>query len=143
MSLNRARPIRSEDPRSSTACQIVYIDSIRVGFKQKTYARPIAALGLNIAWEWRTRSRPDTRPQPEAWVNLIWALADVVILATYFRCGFSLWCRVTLRPDHRQISATDTGKDDIAKIVSDLPIFRDHLGVLRSVPRDRTCYASL
>jgi hypothetical protein len=34
----------------SGACQIVYIDRIRVGFKQKTYARPIAALGLNIAW---------------------------------------------------------------------------------------------
>jgi hypothetical protein len=38
------------------AWMIVYIDSIRVGFKQKTYAMPIAALGLNIAWEGRTRS---------------------------------------------------------------------------------------
>ena len=29
----------------------VYIDSIRTGFKQKTYCMPLFALGLNIAWE--------------------------------------------------------------------------------------------
>ena len=29
----------------------VYVDSIRTGFKQKTYCMPIFALGLNIAWE--------------------------------------------------------------------------------------------
>ena len=29
----------------------VYIDSIRIGFKQKTYCMPLFALGLNIAWE--------------------------------------------------------------------------------------------
>ena len=37
---------------SGVAWTIVYIDSIRVGFKPKTYAMPIAALGMNIAWEW-------------------------------------------------------------------------------------------
>lgn len=29
----------------------VYVDSIRTGFKQKTYCMPLFALGLNIAWE--------------------------------------------------------------------------------------------
>jgi hypothetical protein len=75
---------------SGIAWTIVYIDSIRVGFKQKTYAMPIAALGLNIAWEWTYAVRDLTHdPQLQAWVNLIWALADVVILATYFRYGRS------------------------------------------------------
>ena len=73
---------------SGIAWTIVYIDSIRVGFEQKTYAMPIAALGLNIAWEWTYAVRDPTHdPQLQAWVNLKWALADVVILATYFRYG--------------------------------------------------------
>lgn len=29
----------------------VYVDCIRIGFKQKTYCMPLFALGLNIAWE--------------------------------------------------------------------------------------------
>ena len=42
---------------SGIAWTIVYLDSIRVGFSQKTYAMPIAALGLNIAWGGRQRER--------------------------------------------------------------------------------------
>jgi hypothetical protein len=35
---------------------------------------PIAALGLNIAWEWTYAVRDLTHdPQLQAWVNLIWA----------------------------------------------------------------------
>ena len=30
---------------------ITYIDGIRIGFRQKTYAIPFFALGLNLAWE--------------------------------------------------------------------------------------------
>ena len=30
---------------------IVYIECIRLGFRQKTYAMPFWALALNIAWE--------------------------------------------------------------------------------------------
>src|SRR5713101_195578 len=69
---------------SGIAWTIVYIDSIRVGFKHKTYAMPIAALGLNIAWEWTYAIRGLADPQLQTWVNLIWALADVAILATFF-----------------------------------------------------------
>jgi hypothetical protein len=73
---------------SGLAWTIVYVVSIRIGFTQKTYAMPIAALGLNIAWEW-TYAVHDlaTNPQLQAWVNLIWALADVLIVVTFFRYG--------------------------------------------------------
>jgi len=75
---------------SGIAWTIVYIDSIRIGITQKTYAMPIAALGLNIAWEWTYAVRDLSHdPQLQGWVNLIWALADVAILATFFRYGRS------------------------------------------------------
>jgi hypothetical protein len=85
---------------SGIAWTIVYIDSIRVGFKQKTYAMPIAALGLNIAWEWTYAVRDLTGgdPQLQAWVNLIWALADVAILTTFFRYGRSEFPGFVSRP---------------------------------------------
>jgi hypothetical protein len=85
---------------SGIAWTIVYIDSIRVGFKQKTYAMPIAALGLNIAWEWTYAIRDlATDPQQvQAWVNLVWALADVLILTTFFRYGRSELAGFVSRP---------------------------------------------
>jgi hypothetical protein len=84
---------------SGIAWTIVYIDSIRVGFTQKTYAMPIAALGLNIAWEWTYAIRDLTSdPQLQGWVNLIWALADVVILTTFFRYGRSEFPGFVSRP---------------------------------------------
>ena len=36
---------------SGICWSIVYIESIRIGFKQKIYAMPLFALGLNIVWE--------------------------------------------------------------------------------------------
>ena len=73
---------------SGIAWTIVYIEAIRLGFKYKTYAMPIAALGLNIAWEWiYAVSDLSVEPGLQGWVNLTWALADVVILFTFFRYG--------------------------------------------------------
>ena len=84
---------------SGIAWTTVYIDSIRVGFMQRTYAMPIAALGLNIAWEWTYAFRDLTHdPQLQGWVNLIWALADVAILATFFRYGRSEFPGFVSRP---------------------------------------------
>jgi hypothetical protein len=84
---------------SGIAWTIVYIDSIRVGFKQRTYAMPIAALGLNIAWEWTYAVRDlASDPQLQGWINLIWALADVVILTTFFRFGRSEFPGFVSRP---------------------------------------------
>ena len=73
---------------SGIAWTIVYIEAIRLGFKYKTYAMPIAALGLNIAWEWiYAVSDLSVEPGVQGWVNLTWALADIVILVTFFRYG--------------------------------------------------------
>jgi hypothetical protein len=73
---------------SGLAWTIVYVAAIWIGFRHKTYAMPIAALGLNFAWEWiYTIHDLTTAPELQAYVNLTWALADVVILYTFFRFG--------------------------------------------------------
>jgi hypothetical protein len=73
---------------SGLAWTIVYAEAIRLGFRDRTYAIPIAALGLNFAWEWiygiHGLSGPITA---QAVINLIWALADVMIVYTFFRFG--------------------------------------------------------
>jgi hypothetical protein len=73
---------------SGLAWTIVYAEGIRLGFRDRTYAIPLAALGLNFAWEWiygiHGLSGPITA---QAVINLIWALADVVIVYTFFRFG--------------------------------------------------------
>jgi hypothetical protein len=74
---------------SGLAWTIVYIEAIRLGFTQRTYAIPLAALGLNFAWEW-TYAIHDLSAEPaqlQTWVNVVWALADIVILYTFFRFG--------------------------------------------------------
>lgn len=73
---------------SGIAWTIVYAESIRVGFRDKTYAMPIAALALNIAWE-STYAVHDlmTHMGIQAIVNLIWALADLAIVFTFFKFG--------------------------------------------------------
>jgi hypothetical protein len=73
---------------SGVAWTVVYLEAIRVGFAQQTYALPVAALALNIAWEsiysvWALA----TDPALQAYINLVWALADVVIVYTFFRYG--------------------------------------------------------
>jgi hypothetical protein len=73
---------------SGAAWTIVYIVSIRVGFTQKTYAIPLAALALNIAWEWiYAVNGLVTDRSLQTYINLAWALADVVIVYTFFRYG--------------------------------------------------------
>jgi hypothetical protein len=74
---------------SGIAWTVVYIEAIRLGFSQRTYAIPIAALALNISWEWTytTLDLAQDPAQAQTWINLAWALADSVILCTYFRFG--------------------------------------------------------
>ena len=84
---------------SGLAWTIVYVEAIRLGFRYKTYAMPIAALGLNIAWEWTYAVHGlATDPQLQAWINLAWALADVVILYTFFRFGRQEFPSFVTRP---------------------------------------------
>lgn len=66
----------------------VYVDSIRIGFKQKTYCMPLFALGLNIAWEGIYAYtdlfiRKDIGAQAIA--NTAWFVLDIFILTTYFK----------------------------------------------------------
>ncbi|MGJ7499385.1 hypothetical protein ACSFBF_03405 [Variovorax sp. ZT5P49] len=84
---------------SGLAWTIVYIAAIRIGLRQRTYAMPIAALGLNLAWEWIYATHGLMfRPQPQAWINLVWALADTGILFTFFRYGRSEFPRFVSGP---------------------------------------------
>ncbi|RSS79599.1 hypothetical protein [Streptomyces sp. WAC06614] len=73
---------------SGLAWTIVYIESIRVGLAQRTYAMPVVALALNFAWEsiYSVRSLSEG-VSVQGVVNLVWALADVVIVYTFLRFG--------------------------------------------------------
>jgi hypothetical protein len=84
---------------SGLAWTIVYIDSIRVGFRQKTYAMPMAALALNIAWE-STYAVQDltTAVSLQGLVNLVWSLADLAIVYTFFAFGRAEFPRFVTRP---------------------------------------------
>lgn len=68
----------------------VYVDSIRTGFKQKTYCMPLFALGLNIAWE-GIYSYTDLFVRhsygAQAFANAAWFLLDIVIVYTYLKFG--------------------------------------------------------
>jgi hypothetical protein len=73
---------------SGLAWTIVYVDSIRIGFREKTYAMPVAALALNFAWE-STYAVHNllTSLSVQAFVNITWAIADLVIVFTFFKFG--------------------------------------------------------
>lgn len=68
---------------------IVYIELIRVGFKNKTYGMPFVALALNVAWEalYSYIGLKNNASSVQSWINLIWLLLDVVIIYTYLRYG--------------------------------------------------------
>lgn len=68
----------------------VYITAIRIGFKEQTYAIPLIALSLNFAWEVIYGiGGIFTIGNLQSWINFTWAIADVIILYTYFRFGRS------------------------------------------------------
>ncbi|MCX5376637.1 hypothetical protein [Streptomyces sp. NBC_00091] len=73
---------------SGIAWTVVYVEAIRVGLRDRTYAMPVAALALNFAWE-TTYAVTDFRTgvSPQGVVNVVWAAADAVILYTYLRFG--------------------------------------------------------
>lgn len=68
---------------------IVYIECIRLGIKQKTYAMPFWALALNIGWE-GVHSVIGLQKEGvslQVVINIIWFIFDIGILYTYFRYG--------------------------------------------------------
>lgn len=68
---------------------IVYEECIRLGFKQKTYAMPFFALGLNLAWEsiHSIYGFISGDYSAQTIVNAAWCLLDIIILYTYFKYG--------------------------------------------------------
>lgn len=85
---------------SGIAWMIVYEECIRLGFKQKTYAMPFWALGLNFAWEliytvsdiiFEAHGALEGMTLAQTVVNAVWVCMDVIILYTYFRYGKKEW----------------------------------------------------
>jgi len=74
---------------SGVAWTVVYVFAIRIGFQQRTYAIPAAVLALNIAWEtiYASRGLATADFSVQTFVNLAWAVADVLIVYTYLRYG--------------------------------------------------------
>jgi hypothetical protein len=73
---------------SGLAWTVVYVDCIRVGLRDRTYAMPVAALALNIAWESIHAGHGlVTGASVQTAINVVWALADAVIVATFVRFG--------------------------------------------------------
>jgi len=73
---------------SGIAWTVVYIEAIRLGFRDRTYAIPVAALGLNFAWESIYAIHEISLGiTAQSVINVAWALADAVIVYTFFRFG--------------------------------------------------------
>jgi hypothetical protein len=74
----------------------VYIDAIRIGLKEKSYAMPLFALALNFGWEVIYAYSSLTQsagPSLQGIINACWALFDIGIVYTYFRYGRRYWPR--------------------------------------------------
>lgn len=79
---------------SGIAWTVVYIDAIRIGIKDKSYAMPLFALALNLGWELLYTYNDLARsagPSLQGIVNACWALFDLGIVYTYFRYGRRYW----------------------------------------------------
>lgn len=83
---------------SGIAWTVVYVEAVRLGFRDRTYAIPVAALALNFAWEVIYGIRGVAEGlSPQAVVNVAWALADVVVVVTFLRFGRSEFPRLVAR----------------------------------------------
>jgi hypothetical protein len=65
---------------------LVYLLIIRLGFREKTYGMPIAALCANISWEFIFSFIYPHGP-PQNYVNVIWFVFDLVIVLQTVRFG--------------------------------------------------------
>ena len=68
---------------------IVYVDGIRIGIKDKSFAMPLWALGLNIAWEFLNTvlGYQAAGLVPQIVINGVWFLLDIGLVYTYFCYG--------------------------------------------------------
>ena len=74
---------------SGVCWTIVYIDGIRLGFKDKSYAIPFYALALNFAWEllYTYHGFRINGVDVQNVFSAVWLAFDVGILYTYFKFG--------------------------------------------------------
>jgi len=74
---------------SGVCWTIVYIDGIRLGFKDKSYAIPFYALALNFAWEllYTYHGFRINGVDVQNVFSAAWLTFDVGILYTYFKFG--------------------------------------------------------
>lgn len=73
---------------SGVCWTIVYVDGIRLGFRDKSYAIPFYALALNFAWElFHSVLGLRGGVSVQAIINTVWFVFDVGILVTYFKYG--------------------------------------------------------
>jgi hypothetical protein len=73
---------------SGLAWAIVYVQCIRVGRRDRTYAMPLAALALNLAWESTYAAHGLAgNADVQTVIDIVWALLDLVIVVTFFRFG--------------------------------------------------------
>jgi hypothetical protein len=93
---------------SGVCWTIVYIDGIRIGFRDKSYAIPFYALALNFAWEllYTALGFRTNGVTVQNVFNAVWFTFDVGILYTYFRFG-----RKYFRAFQDQPAATAGGSD--------------------------------
>lgn len=80
----------------------VYEECIRLGFKEKTYAMPLFALGLNFTWEFLytfcdiaflAHGPLKGMTLIQVIVNAIWVCLDIIILITYIKYGKNEWTK--------------------------------------------------
>jgi len=74
---------------SGISWTLVYIDGIRVGLRDQSYAIPFWALALNLAWEflYGVQGYLGYGWKPQTVINLAWFLFDIGILYTYIHYG--------------------------------------------------------
>ncbi len=70
----------------------VYILIIRLGFRERTYGMPIAALCANISWEF-IFSFVYPHDPPQNYITIVWFVFDLVIVLQTLRFG-----KVTFEP---------------------------------------------
>lgn len=69
---------------------VVYIECIRIGMTQKTYAVPLFALAMNFVWEllsFMDGLFVNRVPMPTIMIYASWFVLDCAILYTYLRYG--------------------------------------------------------
>jgi len=74
----------------------VYIEAVRLGFTRKSYAIPLFALALNIAWELINTYigfAYGGQSGIQQLIEITWAGFDLVIVVTYFLYGVKYWPR--------------------------------------------------